>query len=283
MTLPSHRVVTRTSLLAVFAVTLAACGDDSTTVGTSSSARPRGHDDVVVQVIVEGGLLPPEVAMGAVPSLTVLGDGTVIRPAPIPDIYPGPAIVPLQSAKVGGAEVDHLVDRARALGLLAGPLQFGHPPVVDAPTTAVTIVADGTTHRHEAYALDVTSDSDLGVGTKALTGDEQKNRRALRSLVAAASELPVGRHEWIPATVAVHDLGPYRPDPQLQQPPKDWPLRHLPVASGERACSVIDGADARILFDALRQANARTPWVVAGAERSLAFRPLVPGQPGCPG
>ena len=54
------------------------------------------------------------------------------------------------------------------------------------------------------------------------------------------------------------------------------------VAEETVSCSVIDGEDVNLLLDVLSQANARTPWIVDGRTVSLAFRPVVPGQPGCP-
>lgn len=138
-----------------------ACGNDSTGVGGAGLDRPTGAGEVVVQVMVDGGFVPPEVALATVPARTVLGDGTVVTPAPTPAIYPGPALAPLQAVKVSSATVDGLVARAAKLGLLAGPLQFGQPPVADAPNTTVTIAAGGRTHRHVAAALGI---ADEGTG-----------------------------------------------------------------------------------------------------------------------
>ena len=233
-----------------------------------------------MQVLVDGGFVPAEAAVGAVPSVTVLADGTVISAAAVPAIYPGPAITPLESTKVDGATVERLVDRARSLGLLEGPLEFGQPSVADAPDTTVTITAGGTTHRHAANALGI--DGDDGVGARSgLTETEVANRRALSTFVAATQNLPPGERAWVPTSVAVYGLGPYSADPEQPQNEVEWPLT-APPAVGDQSCTVVEGDEVTVLLDVLTQASARTPWLVDGTRQSLAFRPIVPGQPGCP-
>lgn len=267
---------------------LAACGDASTEA-TGPRSRPTGGGEVVVQVMVAGGFVPVDMAVTAVPTLTVLGDGTVITQAPVTAVFPGPAIVPLQAATASAEAVDGLVRRARQLGLLDGPLDFGRPPVADAPDTTVTIVADGRTHTQTAYALGVGAGIDEGPGrgfsARPLVGErEQANRRALAAFLAATQKLPAGDRSWPPEAVAVYALGEYQPDPELPQAPLAWPLARPPALAGERlGCTVFEGAEASSLLGALGRANSRTPWMVGGRARSLAFRPIVPGQPGCPG
>jgi hypothetical protein len=264
------------ALLLLVLLAAAGCGDDSETGSGDRPARPTGGE-VVVQVTVEGGLLPPEAAVATVPSVTVLGDGTVITPAPVPEVYPGPALTPLQSVRVGAGVVDDLVAQARRLGLLAGPLDFGQPLVMDAPTTTVTITAGGTTHRHVAPALFEAEEPATGVG-----GRQAANRRALRSFVDETRELPPGEQPWVPPAIAVHPLGLYQPDAELPQKEVAWPLRRAPATEGSRPCTLFEGDQAAALLDVLARASARTPWVVDGTPHSLAFRPVLPGQPGCP-
>lgn len=264
----------RLHLVAVFglAVVSGACGDDSTGVGGAAPNRPTGASEVVVQVLVDGGFVPPEVALATVPATTVLGDGTVITAAPTPAIYPGPALAPLQAAKVDAATVDGLVARAGTLGLLAGPLDFGHPLVADAPNTTVTIVADGRVHRHVAAALGISDDAAGGA-----------NRRALKDFLAALEQLPPGNRAWEPTAIAVRIVGPYHADPQLPQPTVAWPLDRVPVEAGPGGpCLVVEGDDVRLLRATLVRANARTPWLIGGVARSVAFVPVVPGSQPCP-
>jgi len=267
------------ALVGVLAAALAACGDEGTTVGSGGTPqRPTGKDEVVVQVMVAGGFVPVEVALGAIPLVTVMGDGTVISQAPVTAIYPGPAITPLQSVVAPAAAVDGLLRTAQERGLLGGDLDFGRPPVADAPDTEVTIVSGGTTRRHTANALGITDDK----AAPGLSEQQVKNRRALQRFVEATQALPPGERAWEPAEVAVYVVGPYTPDPQLPQAPQNWPLAKAPTAnSGLRSCTLVSGGDTTTLLTALKRANARTPWVVNGVQQSLAFRPVVPGQPGC--
>lgn len=243
-------------------------------------ARPTGGDEVVVQVMVAGGFVPVEMAITAVPTVTVLGDGTVITQAPVPAIYPGPAIVPLQAATAGAPAVDELVRRGAELGLVAGPLEFGRPPVADAPDTTVTVVAGGSTHTHTAYALGFTGG--LGQGERAMLSErESANRKALSALIAATGQLPPGDRAWRPQTLAVYVLGDYRPDPELPQRPAAWPVADPALTGGSFPCTLFEGADVDALLGALAGANARTPWLIGEIPRQVAFRPLVPGQPAC--
>jgi hypothetical protein len=269
--------------LVTAAVLSAGCGDSATvrTGGPSGPiSRPTGPDEVVVQVLVDGGFVPPDVALGTVPTTTVLGDGKVVTAAPVPAIYPGPAVQPLQSVKVDGATVDGLLDRARDLGLRSGALDFGRPPVADAPNTTVTIVAGGQTNRHVAYALGITDEPSAGL--PGISESAAANRRALKDFLGALDQIPPGQEAWEPDVIAVYDLGPYEPDPQLTQPPVPWPLGQVPAGSGTRVpCVAVSGSDVALLRDALRRANARTPWVVNGAPRSFAFRPVLPEQLPC--
>lgn len=250
----------------------AACGNESTGDAGAPLERPTGAGEVVVQVLVDGGFVPPEVALATVPATTVLGDGTVVTPAPTLAIYPGPALAPLQAATVDAATVDGLVARAAKLGLLAGALDFGRPPVADAPNTTVTIVAGGQAQRHVAAAL--------GISDEAVGG---ANRRALREFLAAFEQLPPGNQAWEPSAIAVRVVGPYRADPQLPQPSVAWPLARVPVETEPGIpCMVVEGDDARLLRAALARANARTPWMIGGVTRSLTFVPVVPGVLPCP-
>lgn len=256
----------------VLAVVAGACGKNSTGVGDAPFSRPTGGSEVVVQVLVDGGFVPPEVALATVPATTVLGDGTVITLAPTPAIYPGPALAPLQAAHVDAATVDGLVARAAKLGLLAGPLDFGRPPVADAPNTTVTIVARGQAHRHVASAL--------GYSDEAIDG---ANRRALKDFLGALDQLPPGNRAWEPSAIAVRVVGPYQADPHLPQPPVAWPLDRVPVEAGPGiGCLVVEGDDVRVLRAALARANARTPWLIGGVARSVIFVPVVPGSQPCP-
>jgi hypothetical protein len=284
-------------VLLVVMVLAAACGDDGSTVGTDGGGdapgdAPRDGDDggdiggsseetVAVQVLVDGGFVPVEAALRTVPSLTVTAEGTVITPAPVLAIYPGPAYLPMQSAQVDPGAVAELVDLARTLGLLDDDLDFGQPPVADVPNTTVTIVSDGVTYTHVANALDMdfesTDSEDDGISDEA-----RANRAALSEFVAAANALAAGDTMWDPDALAVTVVGPFVPSDELTDPdPLEWPLATPPNTDGDYPCTLVEGDDLATLLTALEGANERTAWVVDGAELALAFRVVVPGQVGC--
>jgi hypothetical protein len=284
-------------LVVVLVVSLlaAACGDDGSTVGTDDGGDPSGDapqdgdgdggdiggssdETVAVQVLVDGGFVPVEAALRTVPALTVTAEGTVITPAPVLAIYPGPAYLPMQSATVDPVAVAELVDLARTLGLLDDDLDFGQPPVADVPNTTVTIVSDGITYTHVANALDMDferEDDGLDQGARA-------NRAALSEFVAAANALAVGDTLWNPDAIAVTIVGPFVPSDELTDPePLEWPLATPPNTDGDFPCTLVEDDDLATLLSALEGANERTAWVVDGEPLSLAFRVVVPGQVGC--
>ncbi|HEX7097013.1 MAG TPA: hypothetical protein VF183_14090 [Acidimicrobiales bacterium] len=281
-------------LLASVSLVTAACGDDGDGLRTDGDATGDGGTsedrtgdgtrgggggvtaDVAIQVSFDGGFVPIDVALSSIPIVTVLRDGTVLTPAPVPAIYPGPAISPVQRTTITPDEVDALLARADQLGLLDGPLDFGLPAVTDLPTTVVTLAGPDGTVRHEAYALEPDG-HDEGISETAA-----ENRRALRELVRALQSLPPGDELWTPSQVAVTVIGPYTPDTDIgPQTEIDWPLDNPLQTSGDYPCTVVDGADVDTLLAALSNANQRTPWVVDGARYSLTFRPVLPGTTGC--
>jgi hypothetical protein len=276
------------ALALVFSVALAACGSDddgttstSDTTGSGSGGSSSAAGDLVVQVTVGGGFVTPTTALATVPQVTVLSDGTVLTPGIVPLIYPGPAITPIQSGTAEAAAIDDLVEQAGTLGLLDGPLDFGSPGISDAPTTTVTIVADGVEHRQAAYAL---SFGDVeGAGDAGLDETQIAHRKALSDFVAATQAIAVGDAVWTPTAIVVTVVGPATTDPAApSEPAVEWPLATAPATAGDFPCTVVEGADADTLAAALATANELTGWVVDGETYSVAFRPVVPGDPGCP-
>jgi hypothetical protein len=211
-----------------------------------------------------------------IPSVTVLGDGSVITPGAVAAIYPGPAIAPLLVGHISPARIRQLVADARRLGLLAGTLDFGRSGIADAGTTTVRI-GDGTrvVAVQSAYALGYDT-SDVG-----LTAPQRAARRALQSFVNELHSLPAGERAFSPQAVAVFTFTGAIPSPA--QPAQRWPIATLPAPGGrsEVGCVVVKGAEVVPLLAVLAQANENTPWRVGARTMSLGFRPLVPGDAGC--
>jgi hypothetical protein len=281
---------------ALLVLVLAACGDDATTTTADGSdgggSVPAADGEVVVQIMVAGGFTTPAAALSTIPQLTLLSDGTVLSPGMVPLIYPGPAITPVQAGTVDEAAIDGLVDVARSLGLLDGPLDFGEPAISDAPTTTVTIVADGVTHRFEAYALAFDTEEPPGAASSIVDdggGDgvavddvAAANRRALAEFVTAAEALATGDSIWEPSAIVVTVIGPWQSDPSIPaEPTIEWPLAVTPSTTGDFPCTVVEGTGVGSLSSALGAATEASGWVIGGETYSLAFRPLLPGDPGC--
>ncbi|HEY5013548.1 MAG TPA: hypothetical protein VIK61_12695 [Acidimicrobiia bacterium] len=275
----TRRSRARAAVVILVAVGSAACGSASKSTGgppstTAPVAFPPGA--VIAQVVERDGFIAPNVRARQMPSVTVLGDGSVITPAAVPAIYPGPAIAPLQQGHISPAQVARLLADARRLGLLGRPLDFGRPAVTDLGTTVVRI-GDGTHAMsvQSAYALR----NDLPV--TGLTASQRTARRALQSFVDELQSLPRGDRVFSPRGVAVFTLTGAIPPPA--QSPRPWPIATRPraIAAGGLGCIVVKGAELAPLLGSLAQANENTPWLVGGHTLWLAFRPLVAGDEGC--
>lgn len=275
----SRRTAGRVVLVALVAVGSAACGSASKpTSGPTSTTTPVRNpaDAVIVEVAEAGGFIAPIGRVGQVASVTVFGDGSVITPAAVMTIYPGPAIVRLAEGHISPAQIKRLLADAGRLGLLAGPLDFGRPGVSDMGTTTVRI-GDGTriVVVQSAYALGFDT---AGAG---LTGPQRAARRALQSFIKEVQALPGNRRAFTPRAVAVFTLegsiGPTAPSP------RPWPIatRPAPTTSGQFGCVVVKGAEVATLLGALAHANENTPWRVGARTLTLGFRPLVTSNAAC--
>src|SRR5690242_907334 len=95
-------------------------------VARDTVAHPTSGAKVVVRVTTGGGFVSPQTNLRLLPSFTLYGDGTVIVPAAVRQIFPGPAITPLLRRHLSELQVQALLRRARAAGLLVpGPVDYG--------------------------------------------------------------------------------------------------------------------------------------------------------------
>jgi hypothetical protein len=266
------------AMVALLAVGSAACGSASkpTQGATTTTAPVRfAPDAVIAQVAVVGGFVGRRDAVRQIPSVTVLGDGSVVKPGAVAAIYPGPAIVPLLRGHISPAQIVRLLADAHRLGLLAGPLDFGRPPISDLPTTSVRIDDGRRSVVQSAYWLGGDT-PDAG-----LTAPQRAARRALQSFVDELQSFHGDEQPFVPPAVAVFTLTGTIPPPA--QPPRRWPIATRPAPAGtpDVACVVVKGAEVATLLDALAEANENTPWKIGADTLSLAFKPLVTGDEGC--
>ena len=250
-------------------------------------SHPRGSSAVVIRTISGGGFVPLEFNLRAVPAFTLYGDGTMIVPGAITMIYPGPAIHPLLTRKLSEDQIQGLLQRAQAAGLLAkGRIDYGDMGamgIADAPTTTVQINAAGRNVKREAYALGMAAPAGK------LKPAQVAARAALARFVRRLPPQAAGK-AYVPRAIAIY-AGPYRGQAQAGAEPVAWPLasnlgtagKRTPRTAGYR-CIVVRGPQAKTLLATLRKANERSVWTSrkSGSTRyQVVARPLLPDQRTC--
>jgi hypothetical protein len=265
---------------------VAAFAAPSSAAAAAPIAHPTGRADVVIRVTSGGGFVAPRSILGALPAFTLYGDGSLVVPGPVPQISPGRAISQLLRTRLNERQVQAILRRAQAAGLLAhGAIDYGDMGsigVADAPTTTVRMNAAGSRITRAAYALDI------AVGEGRLPDAEARARRALRSFIAG---LPhgLGGARYVPRAIAVYV------SPSSGQTPSGstlvtWPLasdlatagKPTSIGSGTR-CITVSGRSVGTLLAALRGANDASRWRSARTPTaySLVARPLLPDERDC--
>ncbi|MDQ3717285.1 MAG: hypothetical protein M3381_14945 [Actinomycetota bacterium] len=250
---------------------------------SGSYEYPTGSQDVVVSVDHAGRSVPPEYALRNTAEFLLLGDGTVIFPGAVNEPYPGVAIFPLQTTTFTEDQIQALLAAADEAGLLGEPIDYGKPGISDQATTYVDITVDGRTVSHSVYALDSEGDNEAN-----LSAASRAARAALRDFLATHSQDSGNGPFYQPDAVLAYRLPTSTEPPaapENEQEPRTWPIATVPppVAEGSpHSCVAVTGQEAADLLGALAEANELTPWLI-GTEvpARLAFRPLLPGDPGC--
>ena len=140
------------------AALVAACGSDDDPGSEPVYTLPTGPDDVVLRIAYEGGFVAPDAYFARLPNLLITGDGRVFTPGAIPEIFPGPLVMPMMVGSISAAGLQRLMkaaDEARLIGFVADyelPEGIG---IADAPDTVVMLSVNGQTYTHRAYALGI--------------------------------------------------------------------------------------------------------------------------------
>lgn len=260
-------------------------GGGGTAPGPGPYEHPIGAEEPVVSVSVSGGFLPVEASLRTTAQLLLLGDGTVVVPGVTTEIYPGPALYPLQAATVTEEQIQELIKAADDAGLLDGEIDYGQPPIADAPDTTVELTVDGRTVTQSAYALDEQDENSPGI-----SDDQLAARTALRGFIDTAQGLGGQASEsYVPTGVVaywvnIESMTPVE-DPALDQPAQTWPITTAPTpptGSELTSCVAVTGEEVGPLLEALVQANELTPWTIGSEPAArMVFRPQLPGDPGC--
>jgi hypothetical protein len=260
-------------------VGLAGCGGDD----PQGIAHPSGQNEVVLQVTTGGGFVPIEYQVTLVPEFSLYGDGRVIVPGPQIEIFPGPALPNLQSARIPEELVQAILSAARGAGLFDPAFDYGQPTVADGPTPTIVINADDTTYRSAIYALTV-------AGAGGLTTQQQQARAGVIDLIGKLSVLA----SFVPdevvwerfdfSALAIYSR-PAAPDPDAvpEADRLDWPLGDLstlgePLPNGASRKVVVSGGELEKVRPLLDRATEITLWRSGGAEYRLLLRPLLPDE-----
>jgi hypothetical protein len=266
---------------------VAALACTSSAAAAAPIAHPTSASAVVIRATTDGGFVAPGTILGRLPTFTLFGDGTVIVPGPVPQIFPGPAVSPLLRTHLSESRVQALLRRAKAAGLLApGTIDYGDMGtigVADAPTTTLRMHAAGRTIVREAYALGITR------GGGRMPPAQAEARRRLASFIAGLPKGLAGER-YVPRTLAVY-VSPYAGQAAPGTNTIQWPLpidlatAGRPPSSGSAyRCITVPGNQAPTLLAALRRANEQTRWVTAGSGPpgfGLIVRPLLPDERDC--
>jgi len=286
--------------LAVPSVTLAitsvlalvACADASIDPGDGGGIdHGTARDQVLVRVSFEGGFTPIEWTYTNFPTFSLYGDGTLVLPGAQIELYPGPALPAISRRQIEEPGIQAILEEALdAVADIPGNLDdLGFMGIADAPTTVISVSADGLNRTIRAYAL-----AELSERPDGMPDEEYRARLRLQQLVTKLGTLDT----WLPigslgpeagyeASAARLFVGPYRKVDDLPQEPALWPLEGAldsfgSVANGsEMQCGVVEGANWEAVRGAASRANELTPWTDAGSTFSILFRPLLPDETGC--
>ncbi len=267
-------------------------GDGSASPKQSGFSYPMEPNHVVVRIEYTGGFVSPAFAIGQIPMFSLYGDGTAITPGVQIQIYPGPAFTAPQRQTLSPEAVQRILELAQTDGLLDPSADYtGVVGVADAPTTVLTVTADGRTHTFRVYAL-----GELTQRPDGMSQAEFQARQAFLDFerrLTDLSWLPEGSVEasgqYHPSGLRVFVSG-FQPSPEgPTEPATAWPLTPALSDFGTPApgpiqgtrCGVVGGTDLDALLPLVLKANQLTPWTSGGATYTLAFRPLLPDETSC--
>jgi hypothetical protein len=247
--------------------------------------RPTEAGELVLRVESRGGLLPPLERERQLPIISIYGDGLVLVPAEVPDIFPGPAGYTLDSFRIDGTTIDQIVTAGISIGL-HGPErhlpQEGPDFEVDGGATVVTLVAGGQRHVTTGDALFDSSTS---------TPERQRLGEFLERLARlGGAERDPYEPDAYRVFVGAADPG-FGADPEAG-PPAEWPFDEALASWGDplpadgltidARCRVMPADDLVTELPVLQSATVTTLVVdEAGDEAIVAYRPLLPDEASC--
>lgn len=277
--------------LALLALLVTACADASTSGGGSASpaiAHDTAPSDLVFRWGYEGGFTPPEYQLTNLPSFSLYGDGTIVRPGPQIEIYPGPALGAIEVVRVDEAGIQAILEAAfdADLDTVGDLTDIGSVGIADAPETVFTLRAGDVDRTVRVYAL--------GGQQPGMSDEEYAARQSLLDLVDDLGSMQTWLPEGSLGGSTVYEpsgtrvfVSRSRGQPDPPQPEIEWPLGTPLRETGEDAgagfrCIAVTGAEwTDELLPAAQAANQLTPWLDDGRRYAVAFRPLLPDETAC--
>jgi hypothetical protein len=250
---------------------------------------PSGANDLVMSIATGGGLVPPGYILTEMPDLALYGDGRVVVPGPIAEIYPGPLLPNLRVMRLTPAEIQKILAAADQVGLLGPDARYDATGITDLGTTVFTTVEGGKVHRISAYALmkDATADDPAVEAMRAKLMTFEGKVFGLSEFLGRAVD---DTEAYEPAAMRVfvsEATAADQPLPTAQT--LAWPLAADPMATGEATsfpdlvCVLLGGADLTSFVEVATTANAQTVWTYGTGRYSVRVRPLFPHESGCGG
>lgn len=243
----------------------------STAAGATSYEYGTGPQDVVIEVVYEGGFLPPEAIFTRTPTALVTGDGRVLSTGPVTAIYPGPLLPNVLQQTISPEGIEELLGLADELGLLADVTYPRKDTIADAPDTVVTIRVDGERYSHQAYALDIEPETDearanLSMFVAAIGDLTTTVGDAVGPAEPFVPEQYLMRAEPVELSTLSFDV-----EPTIVEWPADLPVRLVDAAE----CAELPAADAEAVFG---DATQLTFFTEADATYQVAVVQQVPGR-----
>ena len=266
----------RLTLLVAGLLVLAACGaaesSDVTSapdVGTDTTATLGASDEVLLEIGQTGGFVMVEFNLRRVPLYVVMSDGTVYRPAPSTEQFPGPALPEILRYEVDESVMSDVRQYVSDMGLSDIDevyLDEAAQRIADAPDTYVTYFDDAGEHTLRVYALGMDDSSDARAGQ-------------LNGLIQTLDEATAsgGAEPYVPDRLEVYAVDRAPADPEFAST-MPWPLEigyDELTASGEPfPCVLLEDEQAERVTSAFDEANELTLFDDGTADRGLVARPL---------
>ena len=244
--------------------------------------HPTGADEAVVSLTNVGGFTMARVSFSMAPNLVISGDGMVYTPAATTAIFPGVLVPPMQVQTISEEGIQEVLAAAEEAGLLA-EVDYedeGTELIADAPTTVLTISADGEVWEHSAYALGFQgapgSEEELSPERQMLQGFVDD----LSDLAALAGAANLGDAElYVPddyeiVAMPVEDPAALAVD-GIEPTVVDWPADAGLALTDAGACTRIDADAVGGLFE---EANELTLFSEDEVTFEVWARPVLPGR-----